>query len=62
MSNMIETLGAADNSLSDEQQIRAVIHSFPDNWNILKTNIAQDENIKSLEDRSWAARGLDFKD
>ena len=52
MSAMIRELKAVVNNLTDEQQIQAVIHSLPDQWEQMKLNMIHNESIQTLEDLS----------
>ncbi|KAI9194653.1 hypothetical protein LWI28_007982 [Acer negundo] len=50
MPNMICELKSASHSLTDEQQIQAVIRSFPNNWENMKINMTHNDNIKTFDD------------
>ena len=50
MSNMISKLKDAGHTLTNEQQVQAVIRSLPQNWEHMKMHLTHNENIKTLED------------
>ncbi|KAI9197988.1 hypothetical protein LWI28_008112 [Acer negundo] len=52
MSNMICELKSAGHSLTDEQQIQAVIRSLPNSWENMKINMTHNDNIKTFDDIS----------
>ncbi|TXG72586.1 hypothetical protein EZV62_001165 [Acer yangbiense] len=52
MSNMIHELKFAGHSLTDEQQIQAMIRSLPNNWENVKINMTHNDNIKTFNDIS----------
>ena len=47
---MISELKVAGHTLSDEQQVQAVIRSLPHNWEHMKVNLTHNENVKTFED------------
>ena len=49
---MIRELKAAENNLSDEQQVQASIRSLPDTWVQMRVNMTHNENIKTFDDFS----------
>ncbi|KAK2975930.1 hypothetical protein RJ640_024815, partial [Escallonia rubra] len=52
MSNMIGKLREAGHALTDEQQVRAVIRSFPASWANMKQILTHSENVKNFSDVS----------
>ncbi|KAK3218221.1 hypothetical protein Dsin_012191 [Dipteronia sinensis] len=50
MSNMICELKSVGHSLTDEQQIQAVIRSLPNSWENMKINMTHNNNIKTFDD------------
>jgi hypothetical protein len=52
MSSMIRELKAAENQLTDEQQVQAVIRSLPSSWEAMSQNLTHNENIKTFDDVS----------
>ncbi|KAK0587377.1 hypothetical protein LWI29_021811 [Acer saccharum] len=52
MSNMIRELKSAGHTLTDEQQIQAVIRSLPNSWENMKINMTHNDNIKTFDDIS----------
>ena len=52
MSNMIRELKSAGHTLTDEQQIQAVIRSLPNSWENIKINMTHNDNIKTFDDIS----------
>ena len=52
MSSMIRDLSATRNTLTDEQQIQAVIRSVLDSWVHMKQILTHNENIKNFSDIS----------
>ena len=58
MSSMIRELKSAGNNLTDEQQVQAVIRSFPSSWETMCQNLTHNENIKTFDD---VARHLELK-
>ncbi|KAL6290046.1 hypothetical protein ACE6H2_007556 [Prunus campanulata] len=52
LSSMIRDLKAAGNTLTDEQQVQAVIRSLPDSWSSMKQIMTHNENIKNFSDIS----------
>ncbi|KAK2977437.1 hypothetical protein RJ640_028598 [Escallonia rubra] len=52
MSNMIGKLRDAGHALTDEQQVRAVIRSFPASWANMKQILTHSENIKNFSNVS----------
>jgi hypothetical protein len=52
MSSMIRELKAAENHLTDEQQVQAVIRSLPSSWDAMSQNLMHNENIKTFKDVS----------
>ena len=49
---MIRELKSAGHSLTDEQQIQAVIRSLPNSWENMKINMTHNDNIKTFDDIS----------
>ena len=49
---MIRELKPAGYTLTDEQQVQAVIHSLPDSWETMKQNLTHSESIKTFTDVS----------
>ncbi|KAK0597315.1 hypothetical protein LWI29_023992 [Acer saccharum] len=52
MSNMIRELKSAGHTLTDEQQIQAMIRSLPNSWENMKINMTHNDNIKTFDDIS----------
>ncbi|KAK0607489.1 hypothetical protein LWI29_015731 [Acer saccharum] len=52
MSNMIREMKSAGYTLTDEQQIQAVIRSLPNSWENMKINMTHNDNIKTFDDIS----------
>ncbi|KAK0584277.1 hypothetical protein LWI29_010428 [Acer saccharum] len=52
MSNMIRELKSVGHTLTDEQQIQAVIRSLPNSWENMKINMTHNDNIKTFDDIS----------
>jgi len=50
MSNMINELRGAGHEMNDEQQVQAVIHSLPSNWEHMRVNFTHNDNIKTFDD------------
>ena len=50
MSNMISELKDVGHELNDEQQVQAVIRSFPHAWEHLRINLTNNDNIKTFDD------------
>ena len=50
MSNMISESKDAGHTLTDEQQVQAMIRSLPNNWENMKMHLTHNESIKTLED------------
>ena len=50
MSNMISELRSVGHQLTNEQQVKAVIHSLPNAWEHLKINFTHNDNIKTFDD------------
>ena len=50
MSNMISELRGVGREMTDEQQVQAVIHSLPSNWEYMRVNLTHNENIKCFDD------------
>ena len=48
MSNMISELRAAGHEMTDEQQVQAVIHSFPNNWEHMRLTLPTMTTSKHL--------------
>ena len=59
MSNMITELKDAGHTLTDEQQVQAVIRSLPHSWEHMKIHLTYNESIKSFED---AMRHLELEE
>ena len=59
MSNMITELKNAGHTLTDEQQVQAVVRSLPHSWEHMKIHLTHNENIKTLED---AMRHLELEE
>ncbi|KAK0607697.1 hypothetical protein LWI29_018803 [Acer saccharum] len=49
---MIRELKSAGHTLTDEQQIQAVIRSLPNSWENMKINMTHNDNIKTFDDIS----------
>ena len=52
MSNMIRELNYVGHTLTDEQQIQAVIRSLPNSWENMKINMTHNDNMKTFDDIS----------
>ena len=50
MRNMIEELRQAGHTLSDEQQVQAVIRSLPRSWEHMRVNLTHNDNIRTFDD------------
>lgn len=50
MSNMIRELKTSGHSLTDEQQVQAVIRSLPTDWEYMKVNMTHNESVKTFDD------------
>nr|CAD1817218.1 unnamed protein product [Ananas comosus var. bracteatus] len=59
MSNMIRELKSAGHTLTDEQQVQAVIRSLPDSWERMKVNLTHNDSIKTFAD---VARHVELED
>jgi len=59
MSNMISELRGAGHEMTDEQQVQAVIHSLPSNWEYMRVNLTHNDNIKTFDD---VARHVELKE
>ena len=49
MSNMISEFKDAGHTLTDEQQVQAMIRSLPQSWEHMKMHLTHNKNIKTLE-------------
>ena len=59
MSNMISEHKEVGHTLTDEQQVQAMICSLPQSWEHIKMHLTHNENIKTLED---ARRHLELEE
>ena len=59
MSNMITELKDVGHTLTNEQQVQAIVHSLPHSWEHMKIHLTHNENIKTLED---AMRHLELEE
>ena len=50
MSNMISELWGVVHEMIDEQQVQAIIHSLPSNWEHMRVNLTHNDNIKTFDD------------
>ena len=50
MSNMISELKVVGHEMTDEQQVQAVICSFPGSWEHMCVNLTHNNNIKTFDD------------
>ena len=50
MSNMVRELKSAGHTLTDEQQVQAVIRSLPNSWEHMKIHMTHNENINTFND------------
>ena len=50
MLNMITELKVVGHTLTDKQQVQAVIRSLPHSWEHMKMHLTHNESIRTLED------------
>uniref|UniRef100_A0A1J3IMV5 Retrovirus-related Pol polyprotein from transposon TNT 1-94 n=1 Tax=Noccaea caerulescens TaxID=107243 RepID=A0A1J3IMV5_NOCCA len=59
MSNMIRELKNAGQTMTDEQQVQAVLRSLPESWDHMRMQMMHNVNVKTFEDLS---RHLELED
>jgi transposase InsO family protein len=59
MSNMVNELKDAGHTLTDEQQIQAIIRSLPNSWEHMKMHLTHNVHIQTMED---AQRHLELEE
>ena len=50
MSDMVRELKSAGHTLTDEQQVQAMITSLPNSWEHMKIHMTHNENINTFDD------------